>query len=295
MIAWARRMKSSGSMRSLCLLVLVASAPVRADELEPIAALDLPTDHGELRLSAFATPTDGFGSGSYGATGLALAAALPLYTSRHWRLLAQLRAGVEDTHGSALPGDETVTEDALGLTGVYISERRDVYALYAGASIAETRDTIAHPTIMPSIVGLGSYRDDSITWLYGGGFGEALGRSLPLPIAGLSWRMSTTWTLTVLLPVEAELRHRFGDAFDLGVIAAVSGDRYHLSDALTLQLGELRTGVQARYRFGDHWSVTAELGVLAPRRLELADISFTSDGTLYVATGARYAFDAFRR
>jgi len=285
-------------MRVVCLLLLLASVPARANELEPIAGLDLPTDHGELRLSGFMTPPDAFGAGSYSASSLTFSAALPLYGSHHWRLLAQVRAGVEYTQGSALPAGETVTEDALGLTGVYVSDRRDVYSLYAGASIAETRDTIAHATLMPSIVGLGSYRDGSITWLYGGGLGQALGRSWLLPIAGLSWRMTSTWTLTMLLPVEAEVRHRFSSSFDLGLIASVSGDRYHFSDAgntLTLELAELRSGVQARYRFAEHWTATAEVGMVAPRRLQLADTSSTSDGTVYFSAGARYAFDDLAR
>jgi hypothetical protein len=285
-------------MRAVYLLLLVVAVPARADELEPIAALDLPIDHGELRLSGFATPVDSFGAGGYGASSVSLSGALPLYTSHHWRLLAQLRASVEHVRGSALPADETVTEDALGLTAVYISDRHDLYSLYAGASIAETPDTIAHATIMPTVVGLGSYRSGSITWLYGGGFGQALGRSWLLPAAGMSWRMSSTWTLTVLLPVEAEVRHRFDHAFDLGLIVAVSGDLYHLSatgETVTLQLAELRTGVQARYRFAGHWTATAEVGVLGPRRLELDDLSSTSDGIAYTSLGLRYAFDAFVR
>lgn len=285
-------------MRAVCLLLLAVAVPARADALEPIAALDLPIDHGELRLSGFATPIDNFGAGGYAASSLSLSGALPLYASHHWRLLAQLRASVEDVRGSALPADQTVTEDAVGLTAVYISDRYDVYSLYAGASIAETPDTVAHATIMPTVVGLGSYHSGSITWLYGGGFGQALGRSWLLPAAGLSWRMSHTWTLTVLLPVEAEVRHRFDRAFDLGLIVAISGDLYHLSDAsetVTLQLAELRTGVQARYRFADHWTATAEVGVLGPRRLELDDLSSTSDGTAYTSLGLRYAFDAFAR
>jgi len=119
-----------------------------------------------------------------------------------------------------------------------------------------------------------------------------------LPIAGLSWRMTSTWTLTMLLPVEAEVRHRFSSSFDLGLIASVSGDRYHFSDAgntLTLELAELRSGVQARYRFAEHWTATAEVGMVAPRRLQLADTSSTSDGTVYFSAGARYAFDDLAR
>jgi hypothetical protein len=303
------------AMRAVVFLVpgwlAVMSIAAHADPslgLEPIDSLDLPFDHGEIRLTARASGPDTFdGGGSYRDGSIALAGAIPLYTSAHlrgWRVLAQLRLEGERVPSTLLPRDESIAESALGVTALYVSERHDLYGLYAGAAIAESTATLSNPTLMPTALGLGSYRSGALTWLYGGGLGYALGRPWLLPVAGVVWRASPTWIVSTLLPVTAQVRHEVTAALALSLVVSISGNRYQIANddafpgaanTLTVELAQLRTGVTARYKLG-RWILRAELGVFAPRWLRLTDgnaldMSSSSYGTVYLSTGVGYAFD----
>jgi len=291
-------------------IAILLGGAAQADPAElglgPLEGIDLPFDHGELALTARGTAPDA-GSDRYQDGSLALAGAIPLlgHGPTGWRLLAQFRAEGELVQTAALPRVETISKDALGATVLYVSQRRDLYALYAGAGIGESTATISSPTLMPTAIGLGTYRSGALTWIYGGGFGYALGRSWLLPAAGVSWRASPTWTLSTLLPVDAEVRHALSASFALSLLVSVSGDLYRVandgafpgaSDTLTVGLAQLRTGLRAQYKLGDRWALRAEVGVVGPRRLQITDgseteWSSTSTGTFYLSTGVSYAFD----
>jgi hypothetical protein len=292
---------------NLCLVLVCVSASAHADLLGlGIDSLDLPSDRGELSLTARASAPDAFDTvGNYQDESIALRGALPVYSSGGFRVLAQPRLDPELVQSTAFAHSQQIVKSALGATVSYVSEAHDVYALYAGAAVAASRESLSQAELMPSVIGLGTARRGSLTWLYGGGFGYALGRSWLLPVAGVIWRASPSWTVATLLPVYAELRARVSSDVSLALSVSVAGDRYQFandgelagaSDTLTMRVAQARAGLKASYVLDSHWTLRAELGVWAPRRLQIEDsdtikTTATSLGTPYFSTGVIYAFE----
>ena len=265
-------------------------------ELAPSDALDLPLVRSQLSIALRGTsPDDTYRDGEIAVTG-----ALPIYGHHSGlELLAQFRLQGEEVASEMFASDQQVTEAALGITAVYHSERMDLYALYVGASIAASRDELAHAQLKPTAIGFGSYRTSAdVTWIYGGGVGSALGRQWVLPAAGVMWRFARDWTVTTILPIFVQLRHAFTRHIAGEVIASVSGDQFEFTgttDQLQLRLAQLRVGVGTIYHWNHHWSVRGELGVVGPRWITIADgdatvMSSDSRGAGYLTTKASYAF-----
>jgi polyhydroxybutyrate depolymerase len=289
---------------------LAVAPPARTSGLSlgPVDSVELPFDHSQLALSLRGTAPSTFdASGRYQDASVALAGAVSLYSTLHvrgselsgFRVMAQFRAEGERVAGDLLGSDQQVTKASLGLTALYLAPSANLYALYAGAAIAETADTIAHPQLMPTAIGIGTYRaSERVTWIYGGGFGYALGRPWLLPAAGLMWTPRHDWVVTTILPVFADVRHELTARLFADVLLSVAGDRFNFENqgvSEQLRLGEARLALGITYRWNQHWSWRGELGFLGPRYLTIADASATvmtdhSKGAGYLSTQVSYAF-----
>ena len=300
------------SIRALCASCALAAmtTEARADsfDFEPVGSMDLPFDHGTVSLALRGTSPSTFGQDSYHDGSVALRGALPIYSRRGFFVLAQLRVETERVTADMFANAEAIEKGALGVTAQYISDRADLYALHVAAAIAASRDTVAHASVMPTVIGVATYRTSpEWTWIYGGGFGYALGRSWLLPLAGVMWKIQSDWEVTTILPVLARVKHAFGSRVDADVTLAIDGDRFDFANdgafsgagaQLQLRLAQLRMGLGVVYRWGGHWSWRAEVGAIAPRALAIGDgdttvMSAASPGAGYLSTKLSYAFDAF--
>ena len=291
--------------------------PEREPELHigPVETVDLPFDRSQLTLSLRGTtPGKLDDGGGYRDGAIAIGGAISLYSrlameqgrpTSALRVMAQFRIEGERVTSDLFATDPQIVKASLGVSAVYVAPSLNLYALYAGAAIAETRATLPSPSPMPTVIGLGSYRQsEQLTWIYGGGFGYAAGRGWLLPAAGVMWTMGEGWTLTTILPIFVDVRHAFTEHLSAHVIASVSGDRFSFAndgqfagagDTLLLRLGQGKLGAGVSYRFGDHWSVRGEVGVVGPRRLTIVDddttlTTSTGKGAGYLSTGVTYAF-----
>jgi polyhydroxybutyrate depolymerase len=283
-------------------------------ELAPVDTVDLPFDHSTISLGLRGTgPSDFDAAGDYRSGSVALSGALSLYSRLHVaphdahlvRVMLQYRIEGERVQADMFARDQQVTKAGLGLTAVYVAPSLNMYAVYAGAAIAESREALSSPSLMPTAIALGTYHTSKrLALIYGGGFGYALGRPWLLPAAGLSWTPSRTWNVSMILPIFATVKHKLTRKLSADALLAVSGDRFGIAnegafagsgDDLRVEVGEARLGLGMAYRWTKHWSVRGELGFLGPRRLRVVDAGTTvmsadSKGAGYLSTAIIYGF-----
>lgn len=297
-------------------VVLAGSALAAADpelDLAEHDGIDLPFDRSQLSLTVRGTsPSTLDSGGSYRDSSVAVGGAVSLYSRLHVssselsmvRVLAQFRLEDERVQADVLGGDRQIGKGSLGATAIYLSPGRNLYMLYAGVALAQGGGTFDHLSPMPTVMGLGTASTGKTRWIYGGGIGYLFGRAWVLPAAGVLWPISNDWTLAVLLPAFADLRHAFSTTVSGDVMLAASGDQFDFAndgvfagaaDHLQLRLAQLRLSVGTTYRWSPSWSVRGELGVVVPRHLEILDGDTTvasgqTPGAGYVAATLRYAF-----
>ncbi len=292
-----------------------AATPTWQSELSlaPVETVDLPFDRSQLTLGLRGTGPSDLGGMSYRDGTLAAGGAITLYSrlrvhsgpTQALRVMAQFRVEGERVTSEMLGEDKQVTKGSLGLSAIYLSPARRLFALYVGASIAETRETLAEPDVMPAAIGLGTTKlGPGVTWLYGGGLGYAFGRPWVLPMGGLLWQASTSTTLTVLLPVVIDVRRKVSRKTTLNLVASVSGDRFNFTNDgqfsgaannLQLRMGQGKLALGVGYRVSKSWNLRGELGVVGPRNLEIRDGDATvmkadGKGAGFLATSVTYAW-----
>ena len=283
-------------------------------QLGPVESVDLPFDRSQISLSFRGTAPGTFDTGgAYRDGSLAASGAISLYSRLRvrqdaitgFRLMAQFRIEGERVTSDMFMSDQQVTKGALGITFAYLSSGLNLYAVYAGAAIAESTDTLKSPTLMPTALGIGTYRQNkSLTWIYGGGFGYALGRPWLLPAGGVSWAISKSWRVTTILPIFVELRYNISRKLATHLLVSVSGDRFNFAnqgefagaaETLQLQLGQGKLGLGVAYSWSRSWTIRGELGVVGPRKLTIADgdtmvTTANGKGAGYLSTSVTYAF-----
>ncbi len=297
---------------TVCIMLLIGTVPAHAEDasatrldLPSLDAIDLPFDHDELRMTARGSTPGTFGGGAdYQDGSVALSGAVTLYSADKpgLRVLAQFRLEGEQADSSMFASGEQIVKGSLGVTGIYESHHGDLYALYVGAAIAATYARLSESDPMPTAIGIGTARIGSLIWMYGGGYSYVLGK--PLPLGGVIWRASSTWTLSTLLPLFIDLRHELTTKLAVSLVLSASGDHYELAndgelagaaDTLTLKLLQARLGLKALYKLEDRWSLWAEAGLIGPRRLQITDgkmiaMSATGQVAAYLSMGVSYAF-----
>lgn len=260
--------------------------------LGTVESVDLPFDHDQLAVTVRGSaPNPVYQDGSVAATG-----AITMYSRLHVRsgsvsgvrVLAQFR--LEGERVGMMGTDQRVTKGALGVTALYLSPRLDLYGLYVGGAIAESRETLDAPKIMPTVLGFATHRSsDHLSWIYGGGFGYAFGRPWLLPAAGVLWRPTEAWNVSTLLPVFADVARTLGEHVTADVIASVSGDTFGYTDqgeTLRARLAQGRAGLGVTYRWGRHWAWRAEGGAYIWRHLD----GMPAPTSGYLSTKVTYAF-----
>lgn len=283
-------------------------------EIGPVDSVDIPFDRSQLSLTLRGNAPSTFAeAGKYQDGAIGFGGAVSLYSRLHvaqgqlsaLRVMAQFRIEGERVRADRLASDQQVTKGALGVTAMYLSPSLNLYALYAGAALAETSATLSSPKLMPAAIGIATYHTrKELIWIYGGGLGYALGRAWVLPAAGVMWSFAERWRLTAILPLVVDLHHSFTHELGADLVVAVSGDRFNFSnqaaftgatDTLQLRLGQLRTGIAVAYKWNRSWSLRGELGVVGPRRLTIVDgdttvMSSDSNAAGYLSTTVNYAF-----
>jgi len=272
-----------------------ASARVIRLEDLPDGELDVPFDRSRVSLGVSrALPgIDSQGQDRYADVGYELAAGISLYS--------HLSIGVEKVTGLRIMGharfgglraemlgiEPRLYRAALGASGVYLSPGHNIYALYAGASVAEEIGAPGTPAVRPAVFGLGSERfGEDFALLYGGGVVYVLGKPFPLPLLGFTWRLGEDWRLATLLPVGLSLRWQASENWRLATLVTLMGESYRVkNDGVVAGGGEDafvgvikgKVGFRGQYELSSHWSFAADLGVETLRLLRVSDGSSVQD------------------
>jgi hypothetical protein len=298
----------------VCAALVMCARHAHGDsELGEQGSVDIPFDRSQLSLAMRGTsPSTLDAGGSYRDASVAVDGALSLYSRLHvsaqdvsmLRVLAQFRIEGERVEADMFASDRQILKTSLGATAIYLSPARNLYMVYGGAAIAQGAGTFDHLSLMPTVLGLGTVSAGQTRWLYGGGFGYVFGRGWVLPMAGVIWPIADDWTLTTLLPMFADLRHTFSSTISGDVLLAANADRFDFandgdfattSTHLQLRLVQLKLCVGVTYRWSPSWSLRGELGVLAPRKLDVVDdgtqvMSGRTPGAGYLSATMRYTF-----
>jgi polyhydroxybutyrate depolymerase len=264
---------------------------LRLEDVIPESNLELSFDRSYVRAGvsgAGARPVDDLG-GDLTHRALDLGAGISLYSRLDARLKkpslvrvqAQLGARVYAPEIDALDRDTRFYRLSAGLTGIYVSPGLNLFALYAGAAIAEESETIDSPEVRPLVAGLGTYRFGSrFALLYGGAFTYVFGRPLALPLAGVLYRPRRDVNLALLAPVAAVASYRATPKLTFGALLSATGDRYRISnqgmfagapDTIDMSVAGAKLSATAGYRLARGLQLRLEAGVLGPRRIRFTD------------------------
>lgn len=132
------------------------------------------------------------------------------------------------------------------------------------------------------------------------------GRNSTLPVIGglgLRWQMADRWTLSLFFP-KPRLEFAPNEHWRLWLGGEFRSGAYHLAEDFGTSLGnpqlnsqfleyrEIRGGIGAERRLGDHWRLSLEAGWLLSRRWDFDRINLTYDGNgaAYGQAAVNYRF-----
>jgi hypothetical protein len=192
----------------------------------------------------------------------------------------------------------------LGFGGYHLSSSGEMYFASLGVSVVGEWDSPRALGWLPSGFFVGTHKlDQSLRLLYGAAFSFAYGRGLPLPILGLSWKISDSSSLLAILPFILKYKARLSQTFDFNAFLTPAGTQsrfrnkgsYASSSESTLTLKEqgFRLGGGVTYKASHNWKLTAEAGVLGARKYTISDSTqdldvFRPSKSAFVLAGVTY-------
>lgn len=138
---------------------------------------------------------------------------------------------------------------------------------------------------------------------YGLALTYAYGRPLVLPVIGIRTKLSTNWTFSTILPVEASFTDKLSNKLRLAFSIRPSGNRFQFANEgnftspskdVFLQLREFLVGAALHYTSGHDFTFSAETGLLVGGSLKFAEQDDTKS-TVYemgVKPGALFRLSA---
>jgi hypothetical protein len=194
----------------------------------------------------------------------------------------------------------------LGVGGYHLSSDGEIYFASLSLNVVGEWDSPRAIGWLPSGFFLGTHKlDRSLRLLYGAAFSFAYGRGLPLPILGLSWKISDSSRLLVILPFILKYKAGFSETIDFNAFLTPAGTQsrfrnqgsYAGSSESTLTLKEqgFRLGAGIDYKASRDWKLTAETGVVGARKFTIADSNqdldvFRPNRSVFVLAGVTFRF-----
>lgn len=255
-------------------------------------------------------------TGTYGHQRAHMAFSIPLLTKaqvtdnglKFFLLSFSANANIDNMQLSILPASRTFLAFNSSINGIYRASRKSLWLSKAIGSYFEDQITINKPILRMS--GFAMYRrsvSKGFFYLTGGVYSFSYGKGLPLPLLGAGWRFANQASLTVILPISISYRFgKLGSQFTIFVRpdGGVSNFDNNLFIAapenIFFRRREFALGVKKKITLSKQWSLLAESGILAARKIYFSDTFRNADSStifeskvqpsLYLSLAIRYKF-----
>jgi NAD-dependent deacetylase len=294
---------SSGALSTFAVLFMLSMAALSL--FSQAARADFDFDPSEQKmpyratLSSHAVPSRdaGGGNGTYGERDLSLKGSLQVsndvqmekgkFSMTKFSVQPQLDRRVLSGLGS-LNRDATLYSQGVGFSGFHLSESQEAYFFGAGISHSGEAGPSGASLWVPSVYAAATHpfnRDTAL--IYGAAFSTSFGFFIPVPVLGLTSKLSSEWTFTTILPVITQFSWRPVDPWNFVGFLKASGyeskiannQSFDTSDSsVKLKAQAFELGVGAGYEISSNLSVRGDVGALLARKLKYED----SNNTLMV-------------
>jgi len=228
---------------------------------------------------------------------------------RFYLLSLSANASIDNTQLSLLPANRTFYTGTISINGIYKASGKSSWFSKFTTSSFEDDVTIRSPSLRVS--GFALYRRsvrETFFYMVGGAYSFVYGSGLPLPVLGVGWRFTNNASLTAILPFS--LTYRFGKTYNQfsifikpnGGVSNFYNNVFFMNEGekIVFRRREFVLGVRKRIRLSDQWSILAETGLVAARRIFFSkDFTRENDAVIsevnvkagpYVSLGLKFKF-----
>lgn len=160
------------------------------------------------------------------------------------------------------------------LTGISASFRDKIWLWSIGGGFTESDNTFSHlkPYGLATVLRI-RIKNLKTQYFYGGAISYTPSFLLPVPIAGLTTKLSSQDRLTLIFPVQANLNHSFSETFNTDIALGFGGfnSGYQTpifgSNPIRLNYRQIKLSAQANYNPTKRVQFSLELGIAAARNL----------------------------
>ncbi|MFL5815056.1 MAG: DUF6268 family outer membrane beta-barrel protein [Bdellovibrionia bacterium] len=185
----------------------------------------------------------------------------------------------------AVNRDATLYTQGVGVSGFHLSKSQEAYFFGAGISHSGEAGPSGASLWVPSVYAAATHHFNRDTALiYGAAFSTSFGFFFPVPVLGLTSKLSSEWTFTTILPVVTEFSWRPVDQWSFAGFLKASGfeseiannQRFDTSDSsVKIKARAFELGVGAGYEVSNYFSVRGDIGALLARQLKYEDSNTT--------------------
>lgn len=205
-----------------------------------------------------------------------------------WQPMLWLGAAATSQSFNVLDRDPRLYSGVLNGSLLWATSKPNLHYVSLGTSFAEDDETIHDDLrLRLSALYIGSYqKSPSFSFLYGGFYTFIYGRGLLLPLFGISWKPSDTWSLYGIVPLSWTLSQKLSDHFRLNYMLWVAGQQFGFKndgifpvadDKVYERVREQHLGVELDWHPTPGFSVLTQAGVAVARRMAFGPVDSNTD------------------
>lgn len=244
-----------------------------------------------------------------GFSGAGFTYRLPLYLGKDWlsadggkpfyAIFAQAGVNVRQSQIDFIEPDRLLTLGKLSVTGLMAKGLRNVYLINLSAALPSESFAFKPNYIRPygAFVWRKLYHNNTLWHTLGVIYTPIAGRDLPLPVAGLGFKMGNDDQLQFTFPFNVAYTHKFNRYFSLTARMQNMGGFYYLNaDSTYRQEPNIyrfrypRVGVMGRLYTLTHVVICPEIALTGRGRLQRNDDKFRQMNALYFRLSVQVRF-----
>lgn len=196
-------------------------------------------------------------------------------------LAAGLRASAENAKFSFLGINRSFYTANFSLTTIYKTPGKNAWFTKAALSYFEDDSSIyQNPSLRLTGLLLNRHRvNESFFYMLGGAYNFVYGAGIPLPVLGVGWTFTNHATLTAILPFNVS--YHFGSRNNPytifirpnGGVSNFHNNTFNINkgSTITIRRREILIGIKTKIRLSDQWSLGAEGGFAAGRKISFSN------------------------
>jgi hypothetical protein len=181
--------------------------------------------------------------------------------------------------------DATLYTEGASVGALHFSTSKEAYFFGLGILRSGEAGPSGASLWIPSAYAIGTHHFNSDTaLLYGAAFTTAFGIFLPVPVLGVTSKLSKDWSLTAILPILTQLNWRPLAQWNFAAFLKGSGFESKIANegrfaspdsSIEIKSRAFQMGVGAGYDASHLFSIQGEVAALAARQLKFEDASGT--------------------